>query len=206
MPRRKRPLNRDTGVVKDARLAVIASEDLHAVEQYFAKFQTRRIKFLVLATEDGRSSPDAVMDRLDRYKTEWDVGDGDQLWVCLDTDHWIEPNHIQNLRIVVQQCKQKGYRLAISNPCFELWLLLHFQDFSATTAATCEQVESQLRQAAGGYDKSRVDRLSILADQVQQAIARARSIDPPGEIPTAPTTRVYLLIEELLQRETLVLG
>jgi hypothetical protein len=28
----------------------------------------------------------------------------------------------------MQQARDNGIRIAISNPCFELWILLHFQD------------------------------------------------------------------------------
>jgi predicted 3-demethylubiquinone-9 3-methyltransferase (glyoxalase superfamily) len=37
MPHKKRPLDRDSGVVRDASLLVIACEDTHAVKQYWTK-------------------------------------------------------------------------------------------------------------------------------------------------------------------------
>lgn len=207
MPRRKRPLQRDTGVVRDASLVVIASEDMYAVNQYFDRFRTRRVQFLVLPTADSRSSPIDVQERLDKFKAEYATEPGDQFWLCIDTDHWSEPNHIKNLMQVVQHCRQKDYRLAISNPCFELWLLLHFQDFAPASAVTCEQVVTQLRQVAGGYNKKQVHRLSLDADKIRQALERARLMDKSADmIPQNPTTRVYLLIAELLRRDALIMA
>ncbi|MFM9964360.1 MAG: RloB family protein [Planctomycetaceae bacterium] len=206
MPRKKRPLERDNGVVRDASLVVVASEDTHAVKQYFGRFRPRRVQFRVLGTEDGRSSPPDVMGRLDKFKDEFQIREDDQLWVCFDTDHWVEPGHIQNLAETIRLCKQKGYRLAISQPCFELWLLLHFVDFVPTGQLNCSEVVTLLRQVVGGYQKSQVHRLPIDSDKVLQAVSRAKAIDTTVEpIPSSPTTRVYLLIEELLAREDITL-
>lgn len=41
MPRKKRQRDRDAGVVRDATLVVIASEDKFAVENYFQRFRTK---------------------------------------------------------------------------------------------------------------------------------------------------------------------
>ena len=53
MPRKNRPLDRTTGLVRDSSIVVIACEDTHAVKQYFAKFRTRRVQFKVLPAEEG---------------------------------------------------------------------------------------------------------------------------------------------------------
>jgi len=43
MPRRQRPLIRDSNMERDTSLIVIASEDTHAVERYFDRFKPRRV-------------------------------------------------------------------------------------------------------------------------------------------------------------------
>lgn len=43
MPLKPRPLDRDNGVVRDASLVIIASEDRYAVKQYFSRFKPRRV-------------------------------------------------------------------------------------------------------------------------------------------------------------------
>ena len=58
------------------------------------------------------------MERLDNFKKTVATEDHDQFWLCIDKDHWANPGqHIANLRQVLQHCKQKGYQVAISNPC-----------------------------------------------------------------------------------------
>ncbi|NLX95321.1 MAG: RloB domain-containing protein [Rhodopirellula sp.] len=205
MPRKKRPLDRDMGVVRDASLVIIACEDTYAVKQYFARFHTRKVQFHVLATEGGRSSPKDVLARLDAAKNDYATEDGDSFWVCMDTDHWVEANHIRNLRDVLRQCRQKGYEVAISNPCFELWLLLHFEEYTQTTEVPCSDVADALRQAAGSYRKDACDRLAIEPSQVDVAVARAKAMDRGLEdvLPSYPVTRVYRLLELLKERDAI---
>lgn len=116
MPLKRRPLDRESGVVRDASLVVIASEDTYAVRQYLAKFHVTRVQFKVLPSEGGRSSPEAVLERLDGYRREYEISEGDEFWVCIDLDHWAEPGHIANLRRVQKEGSEKGYEIALSSP------------------------------------------------------------------------------------------
>jgi RloB-like protein len=52
----------------------------------------------------------------------------DECWCVFDVE-W--PRNHPNLAEAVQLARSHGIRLAISNPCFELWLALHFEDCSA---------------------------------------------------------------------------
>jgi hypothetical protein len=225
MPRKNRPLDRTTGVLRDSSIVVIACEDTHAVKQYFAKFRTRRVQYKVLPTEGGTSSPQSVIERLDLYRQEEQIGDGDELWICIDADHWIRGNHQRELADVLRQCRAKGYGIAISNPCFEVWLLLHFADINdgmlcellgmdKSSQATpsdllslrCDKFEGKLRDIAGGYNKSNVARLPITAQQVLQAVERAIALDvDSGDIPSVPGTRAYKLISTLQRRDSIEL-
>lgn len=199
--RKKRPLDRKSKPVRDASLVVIASEDRYAVRQYFDFFESTRIQFRVLETQDGKSAPEHVLKRVDEYIKEFEIGEGDAFWIVCDCDHWIEPNHIPNLTRVLQECRQKNIQVALSNPCFDLWLLLHFADFPSEDALTCDQVASQLRAAAGKYDKTKVYNLPINDDKVSDAVKRALDKHPePEEIPTGLQTAVHLIIQTLITK------
>lgn len=197
--RKKRPLVRNTDIVRDTRLVVIASEDKYAVRQYFELFRSRRIQFKCLETLDGSSAPAHVFERLLQYMDEFEIGPDDQLWFVSDTDHWAEPNHIQNFMAVVRHCRDKGIRVAISNPCFELWLLLHFADASANEMS-CNEIAAEIRKLIGVYNKGRIYDLPIDNDAVEQAINRSKSSQTDlGELPGPVETRVHLVIEELVK-------
>jgi hypothetical protein len=52
----------------------------------------------------------------------------DECWCVFDVE-W--PKNHPNLKRAVQLADQHGIRLAISNPCFELWLILHYEHQAA---------------------------------------------------------------------------
>ena len=222
MPRKHRPLDRTSGALRDSSIVVIACEDTHAVKQYFSKFRTRRVQYKVLPTVDGDSSPRAVMERLDYYRAEFATEQHDELWICIDADHWIRGPHQRELSQVLQECRSKDYGVAISNPCFEVWLLMHFADVNdglllellgegpsgsltdeQRSSLRCDKFEARLRQEAGGYKKSNVARLRLTAEQVLRASEAARRLDHASDVPNCPGTRVYKLIDMLQRRESI---
>jgi hypothetical protein len=199
--RRKRPLDRKANPVRDASLVVIASEDKYAVRQYFDFFESTRIQFRVLETQDGKSAPEHVLNRINTYMEEFEIDEGDMFWLVCDCDHWVEADHIRNLTRVLQQCRQKGIQVALSNPCFDLWLLLHFADFPEEDVLTCNEVADRLRATAGGYDKKKVYNLRIDDEKVSAAVKRsADKHQSLEEIPRQLQTAVHLIIQSLVSR------
>ena len=201
--RKRRPLERTLSPVRDASLVVIASEDTYAVKQYFDFFRSTRIQFQVLETLDGRSAPAHVLARLDEYMLEYDIGSGDTFWIICDCDHWIEPDHIRNLTSVLRQCRQKNIRFALSHPCFDLWLYLHFADFPVgTNLASCDEVNSLLCVAVGCYDKYKIYNLPIDDEKVAAAIRRSRENQScKKDIPDCNQTSIHEIIEHLVSRK-----
>lgn len=207
MPRKTRPLDRDVGTLRDASLIVVASEDTHAVDQYFKRFRTSRIKFLVLPTTDGHSSPDHVTNRVDKFREEYVTEENDQFWVCIDQDHWADSGHIAILNQVCSHCFNRGYRLAISNPSFELWVLLHFDDPPIESIQSGRAVAAKMKTVLGGYNKARCcGHLPFSPDLVRTAIERAEALDTDDSIPRTPLTRVYLILKELIARDSILLN
>jgi hypothetical protein len=199
--RKKRPIQRTENRTRDTTLVVIASEDRFAVKQYFELFQSTRIQFHVLETDHGESSPQHVMARLEQYLDDYCVGEGDQFWLVCDTDHWIKSNHIQNLVEVVRRCKQKGISVALSNPCFDLWLLLHFDDFPTASALACNQIGDLIREKVASFNKSRVYDLPFSESSVRDAIKRSRDNFVESQvIPGRLQTAVHLIIDELVEK------
>ncbi|MFI6994354.1 RloB family protein [Nonomuraea wenchangensis] len=52
----------------------------------------------------------------------------DECWCVFDVE-W--PKNHPNLKQAIKLAEQHGIRLAISNPCFELWLILHYEKQTA---------------------------------------------------------------------------
>jgi hypothetical protein len=52
----------------------------------------------------------------------------DEFWCVFDVE-W--PRNHPGLNEAIEQARQNDIQVAISNPCFELWLILHFRDQGA---------------------------------------------------------------------------
>ena len=100
---------------------------------------------------------------------------------------------------VLRECKQSGVSAALSNPCFELWLLLHFTNFPTAGSSNCGEVEQQIRDAVGSYNKTRVFDLPIDIESVKRAIESAKANDPEGKILESVGTHVYWILDSLVQ-------
>jgi hypothetical protein len=193
--RKKRPLDRTVPHRRDARLIIIAAEGRETEKQYFAQFRDTRVQVKVLPTgADNHSSPQHVIDRLKDFCNEYQIGDGDELWLMIDVDRWPP----EALSQISAKAIQRGYQLAISNPCFEVWLLCHFQDPPADALA-CKTIESELRNALGGsYNKSRL-LVSHYAGRLDAAMQRAQRLSGKANDrwPQAVGSHVYLTLQSI---------
>jgi RloB-like protein len=182
---------------RDARLFVIATEGAVTEKQYFEMFGSSRIKVEVLATgSDNKSAPKYVFDRLNSFKEQFDLHEDDMLWLVIDVDRW---NKDGELSQICREAKQKSYHLAVSNPCFEVWLCLHFGDLDPEDR-TCKQFKSSLGKILGSCNSSNLD-LSPYEPHLAIAVERAKLLHPDPQQNWPPTlgTHVYRLVENLLQ-------
>jgi hypothetical protein len=115
----------------------------------------------------------------------------DEVWCVFDVD-----DH-PLLAEARQQARDNGISLAISNPCFELWALLHFDD--QTAAETRQKVRDLLKRHIPRYDKELP--APELMPRLDQAMQRAQHLehlaDLAGDPGKNPSTGVYLLIERI---------
>lgn len=198
--RKPRPLSRDAGTYRDDRLFIVACEDTYAPKQYFSFFPFSRVQIHVVETVDGKGTAAHVLERLSNIDHE----DDDERWMLLDTDHYIQSNHIGSFTNAITIAQQRGIKVALSRPCFELWLLLHHvEEPEVLELQNAKEVENRLRQALGSYKKNRLIPENFSFDAMSCAYDRAKSIDHEldgGIIPGSNTSRVYLLIKAIVDR------
>jgi len=113
---------------RDAKLIVVATEGENTEPKYFealkAAYLNPRIHLEIIPSKGGKSSPKHILQNLIEFKNEYRIREDDELWIVIDRDFksWT----IKELSECLQLCKQKKIKVALSNPCFEIWLLLHF--------------------------------------------------------------------------------
>ena len=204
---------------RDARLIVIASEGKDTERIYFKalakEYTNPRVHVHILERsedEQNNSSPEHVLKQLNDYKGHYELESDDELWLVVDRDRWTEAM----LSRVATECAQDNFmHVALSNPCIELWLLLHLVDATLLTSEE-EQLwmenrrksknadpylKVRLRQEMGSYHESSYD-AKMLIEHVDVAIARAEALDnnPADRWPQTLGTRVYLLAESVMNR------
>ena len=115
----------------------------------------------------------------------------DEVWCVFDID-----DHPQ-IDDAKQQARDNGVRLAVSNPCFELWVLLHFQEQRAHISRA--KLRAACRKHLPGYEKDiPTEKLSPHYDE---AVIRARNLDAwqreQGRPDANPSTGVYHLTQAI---------
>lgn len=195
-PKRRREFKRQSGSRRYRKMFVLATEGSKTESQYFAIFNDQNlvvhIKFL---KERGNSAPPQVLARMKNYLDNENLDSSDEAWLVVDKDQWTD-DQLSQLHEWAQ--KADNYGLALSNPKFEFWLLLHFEDGNGVSnSKTCSQ---RLERCIQGYDKS-IDVKKISEDMITEAIERAKKRDTPAcrDWPRNTGTTVYKLVENILK-------
>jgi hypothetical protein len=202
-PNRERRRGRRAPFRDPRPIILIVCEGARTERQYFEKFalhhQNARIKVRVsnktgvpltlvrAAKEHKDESEDAARRQRDQNLAF------DSVWCVFDID---EHPHIHEAR---EMAVSNGIDLAISNPCFELWLVLHHRESPGMTHR--QDMQALLRNFIADYDKH-VD-FNRYTTGYPDAVARARRLDTlalqVGEPGRNPTSNVYRLTELILK-------
>jgi hypothetical protein len=108
---------------------------------------------------------------LDRDLKRGRAGAYESVWCVFDRD--------EHLRVpeALALAQQHGIEVALSNPCFELWLLLHFQDQTRHLHRTTAQRESGKHVGTGnGRKHLPQEHFVLLAARIGDAIRRAQGL------------------------------
>ena len=104
-----------------------------------------------------------------RVRSPKDQGNVDQVWCLFDVE-W--PQNHPNLDEAIHQAARRDVRLAVSNPCFELWLALHFED---CTARVDTNAAGRLRRERDGSSGKGLDGATYMSRR-SDAARRAHTL------------------------------
>lgn len=121
----------------------------------------------------------------------------DEVWCVFDVE-W--PINHPELGESIELANRGGLKLAISNPCFELWLILHFQDYRKwVDNKEAIALKGKLDSKSRGKDLD----FSVYSETISEANDRARELDiwhkgNETNFPNNnPSSGMYLLIESV---------
>jgi len=198
MARNRRQFRRPLGTRRYRKLFVLAVEGNTTEPQYFAIFNDQHsVIYVDCLKGKHRSAPTQVLKRMRGRLQQEALRDSDSAWLVVDKDSWTV-DQLNQLHTWSQE--RENYGLALSNPKFEYWLLLHFEEGAGIrTSRACSE---RLKRYLPNYDKS-INARDFPMTRILQAVrrARARDVPPCRDWPRNSGTTVYRLVEKLLRED-----
>lgn len=219
MPREPIPLVREGGFLEAEKMFILSYEGKVSEKKYFEDFRSSElfndsglIEIISLKRpKDRGSDPISVKELLSEAKKEYRFKDTDEFWLIIDRDDW-EKIHNHDFDKLVNDCQnENNFFLAMSNPCFEIWLLLHLKDINDFNEEEKAEIMSNLKISKSknyidkvlsevqgrGYNKR--PNPSIFLPLTRIAINRAKELDNKSQdYPKQLGTHIYKLIEKLM--------
>jgi len=166
----------------------------------------------------SKSKPWQLVQKIEEFKVEknstydFEKHLDDEFWIISDVDDHTNEENVEKWNEMIQLCEDKGYGYAISNPFFEIWLLLHHvdvceKDFKyAVTSEHPYEKNSHYRERirhdgqAPLHKQKHIKKEHYTKEKVELAIERARRLHKDGDKwPSDLGTTVYLLLEKIQQ-------
>lgn len=195
----------------------VAEEAVRTPEKYRTSEQKKML---------SRVRPKQLVERIDKFKEQkaedyqFEAYPEDEFWIVTDVDkNWSDEkiNPIENKTFkeeweeTMMECRQKGYYYAVSNPFFEIWLLLHHDEASEEDKKYAilddhpyEKTNHFLKRLSNLKvplkDKKHINALHYNDEKIRMAIFRAEKLhlDKTDLCPHYFVTTVYLLLKEMM--------
>ena len=165
----------------------------------------------------SRVRPLQLVDRIAAYKErnndsyDFDNHPEDEFWIVCDVDENWSDLWIDEWNEAIRKCEELKYQYVISNPFFEIWLLLHHDNatdgdksFAVTDSHEYEPTDHfrvRLKDLGAPLKaKKHIEKQHYTSENVRAATLRAANlhVDRADLTPHYFATTVYLLMEKLL--------
>lgn len=124
--RKGNPLKRKTGSREYRAICWVSAEG--QTEKDYLQMDIFRTSDIIIRfprnIHPGRRNPTAVLKRFHKAMRTEEFREGDEAWIIVDVDTWDETEFSQLLDWTKEDPR---HHLAISNPKFELFLIMHFE-------------------------------------------------------------------------------
>lgn len=195
---------KERNVVKRKRKPVmlITAEGRNKTEkQYFNSFQDQHGKYSIRFATGLETDPVGMLKAMEKAwkKNELSEKDGDKAYIVLDMD--CKPEKIQLVKGL--QKKAKNIRFIVSNPCIEVWFILHFI-YTTHQFKDSKEPKKELAKYILGYEES-MDISAILRPMLNNAEKHLEQLKGYyetlgviwGDADCNPMTDIIEVLEEL---------
>jgi len=201
---RRNSLRRRKATIIPRRLFVVLCEGANTEPGYINELaQHQKLAPLILEIESAAGVPltmakkaVAKVKKLPRNKARnlSSFERHDEVWVVFDKDEH------PKIKEALDLCYSNKIGVAFSNPCFEVWLILHFQDYDKSDGR--EAAQKHCEKICAGYSrKGKKPEFTALLAQVEKAEKRAvqqqQRRKDEGDALGAPSTTVFQLVQAM---------
>ena len=126
-----------------------------------------------------------------------DIDEGDEVWCVFDVDN--NPDKV--IEKAIEEAKTQQVKTCLSNPCFDLWILLHFND--CLSKLSPQDTKAKVRIHLPNYSKKEsFDKLK--RRNRQKAILRAKKLNQMHkqnnvDLLSNPSTQIFHLVEHIVK-------
>jgi hypothetical protein len=199
------PRSRRTAAARAARRDLLVFTEGAVTEEAYLTYWHRRFRASVnVEIHEFHGTPAALVKRAADAKAANEraerKGRGrahDEVWCVFDVD---EHPHLAD---AIELASANDIRVAVSNPCIELWFLLHFADQTAYLSRHDAQARAKAHLGTG-KDLDRAG-LELLASRYSQARSRAQQLDTKHEgdgtlAPANPSSGVWCIVDAIARQ------
>jgi len=193
--------SRKTGNRKEYATVLIVCEGQKTERIYFNRYKERKSGLRIETQNSNITDPANLVKfalrQIEKY--DLDLDNGDQVWCVFDTDR----NTDENIRKAESLAGTK-VKLCLSNPCFEIWYLIHFGYFNNTISTA--ELQRKLKTYIKDYEKTK-DCFNLLLAKRDDAIKYAKKLNQEHQTAKTkllstksnPSTQVVQLVEYILE-------
>lgn len=192
---------------KSKKVILVAFEGKNKTENnYFSNYRLRDKDYIIKLVPGNETDPINLVNKtiIKVKELGLNLEENDRAYCIFDTDL----DERKNMQIIKARKLAKKYHIIMitSNPCIELWFLLHFE--YTTAWLSNNDVINKLKKYYPKYEKN-INIFPEIKDKVSEAIKNAKKLESfqldnnkiIGMVDANPSTEMYKIVEELIMQE-----
>jgi len=205
-PRRDDDLRRRPPTKRGRAIILIVCEGVETEYRYFEAMRKREglLSVSIVVVPSGRQAERLVQQALTlrrKQSQEPDALPYDEVWCVFDREAANEP---ADFLAAIHRANREQLVLAVSNPCFEYWYLLHYRETNAPFGDADEVYEALRRNDCMPDYQKNLDVFDRLLERRAQALERAERLyerhpDREHDRFPNPSTLVQRLVRRLIE-------
>jgi hypothetical protein len=141
-------------------------------KQYFMQCGRMQDKFIIRWARGNETDPVGIVTNIKNEIQKIEFQQNDKAFAIFDVD--MNTSKVPVIQQARELAKKQNIELILSNPCFEVWFVLHFEESMAPYDSNSKVID-RLKQYVHDYEKS-ADIFSKIRENMLEAVSRAENL------------------------------